>query len=438
MLDDVDNELVSMVRGIWHDPTRRRWIGWAALAGAFVLVNFHRVSTAVLADTLSRVFDTTGAELGLLHSAFFYVYAPMQLFAGILADRWGTRRVATVGSAVMGLGVVWFSFTDTYLVGFLARLLIGLGGGVIYIATLRYCANWFRSDEFATVTGLTLSASAVGGLLAATPLALLVAAVGWRDGLLGVGLSGFVITAAVFLLVRDRPAAAGLSPVEGTPESESGDDSLSDVLAGVRAVFDSRDTWIMGWMLFFAAGINFTVMGLWGVPYVVQAYDVSVETASLYTLVGNAGLLFGSPILGWLSDRLEERTGIILVAAVLYFLAYSSIVALGTPPLWYVGLVFFTVMFLLGGFTLSYTVIKERHTAARSGTATGTINGMSFLGAAVLPGVMGASLDIFWTGETVAGSRVYTLFGYRVAFGIAAVSGLVALVCAAWLHRRAG
>lgn len=424
-----------MLRRIWSDPTRRRWIGWAALAGAFVLVNFHRVSTGVLADTLSRVFDTTGAELGLLHSAFFYIYAPMQLFAGILADRWGTRRVATVGSAVMGLGVVWFSFSGTYLTGFLARVLIGLGGGVIYIATLRYCANWYRADEFATVTGLTLSASAVGGLLAATPLALLVAAVGWRDGLLGVGLAGFALTLAVFLLVRDSPSDAGLSAVEGTPESA--EQTISQVIDGVKAVFARRDTWIMGWMLFFATGMNFTVMGLWGVPYVVQAYDVSVQTASLYTLVGNAGLVFGSPILGWLSDRLENRTGIILVAAVVYFLAYSSIVVLGTPPLWYVGVVFFGVMFLLGGFTLAYTVIKERHTAERSGTATGTVNGMGFLGAAVLPGVMGWVLDIFWTGETVAGSRVYTLVGYRVAFGVAAVSGLIALVCAAWLHHRA-
>jgi sugar phosphate permease len=423
-----------MFRSIWLDPHKRRWVGWAALAGAFVLMNFHRVSTAVLADTLSRVFDTTGAQLGLLHSAFFYIYAPMQLFAGVLADRIGTRRVATVGSGVMGLGVLWFALSGSYVEGFLARVLIGLGGSVIYIATLRYCANWFRADEFATVTGLTLSASAVGGLLAATPLAVLVGAVGWRDGLFGVGVVGFLFTAGVFVFVRDSPEIAGLPSVEGAPRAA--EQTLSEVLTGVRAVFAERETWVMGVMLFFATGINFTVMGLWGVPYIVQAYGLSVPAASVYTLVGNAGLVVGSPVLGWLSDRLERRTGIILTAAVVYLAAYGSIVVLGTPPLWYVGVVFFGVMFLLGGFTLSYTVIKERHTSERSGTATGTINGMAFLGAAVLPGVMGWVLDVFWTGETVAGSRVYTLFGYRVAFGVAAASGLIALVCAAWLHRR--
>ncbi|MFB6297746.1 MAG: MFS transporter [Salinirussus sp.] len=423
-----------MFRRLLADPKARRWIGWTALASAFVLVNFHRVSTAVLAERLAAVFETTGAGLGLLHSAFFYVYAPMQVFAGVVADRLGTRRVATTGSAVMGVGVVWFALSPGYLQGLLARVLLGAGGSVLYIATLRYCANWYRADQFATLTGLTLAASAVGGLFAATPLALLVAAVGWRTALLAVGGVGFVFTAAVFVLVRDSPAAAGLPAIEGTPRTP--EQSLAEVLAGVRRIAAERETWIMGVMLFFATGINFTVLGLWGVPYVVQAYGVPVETASLYALVGNAGLVVGSPVLGWLSDRIGRRTGIVLTSGAVYFLAYLSIVLLGTPPLWYVGAVFFLVMFLLGGLTLTYTVIKERHAAAHSGTATGTLNAMAFLGAAVLPGVMGYALDVFWTGETAGGSRVYTLFGYRVAFTIAAVSALVAVGCAAYLHYR--
>jgi hypothetical protein len=45
-----------MLRGIRSDPTKRRWVGWAALAGAFILVNFHHVSTAVLVEQ-RRAFD---------------------------------------------------------------------------------------------------------------------------------------------------------------------------------------------------------------------------------------------------------------------------------------------------------------------------------------------------------------------------------------------
>ena len=58
---------------------QRRALLWGLLAGGFLLVNFHRTATAVLADTLAATFDATGAELGSLHASFFYIYAALQL-----------------------------------------------------------------------------------------------------------------------------------------------------------------------------------------------------------------------------------------------------------------------------------------------------------------------------------------------------------------------
>jgi hypothetical protein len=51
---------------------------------------------------------------------------------------------------------------------------------------------------------------------------------------------------------------------------------------------------------------------------------------------------------------------------------------------------------------------------------------------------MGAVLDAYWTGETVAGARIYTAFGYRVAFGIATLAGLLSLACLTWFYLRYG
>ncbi|WP_439026421.1 MFS transporter [Haloarchaeobius sp. DT45] len=419
---------------LWRDPTRRRWLGWFTLSAAFVLVNFHRVSTGVLADDLTRAFDTSAAELGLLHASFFYIYAPMQLVAGMLADQTGTRRVATIGSLVMAVGVFGFAVSDAYLTGFASRALIGVGASVVYIATLRFCANWFETGEFATVAGLTLSASALGGIIATTPLALFVADYGWRSAFVAVGVVGVAITAAIFVVVRDDPADANLEPIAGTADPP--DITPREAVQNAKLVLSGRVTWVLGGMLFFVIGTNFTVMGLWGIPYLVQAYGLSVSEASVFTLLGNAGLVVGSPVMGWLSDHLGRRTGLIVAAGVVYTLAYALIAALGTPPLAFVAVAFFTVMFLLGGFTIAYTVARERYHGSVSGTATGAVNALGFFGGAIFPAVLGAALDAFWTGELVAGSRVYSLFGYRVAFGIAALNGLVALACAVWLHQR--
>ncbi|MFB6084225.1 MAG: MFS transporter [Halorientalis sp.] len=421
---------------IWSDPVRRRWIVWTALATAFLLVNVHRLSTAVLSEDLMRAFDTTGTALGTLHSAFFYVYAPMQVLAGVLADRLGIRRTATVGTVVMSVGGIAFGLADTYAVAFLSRLLIGLGGSVVFISILRFCANWFRPNEFATMNGLTVGVAGLGGILATTPLAVTVAALGVRTTLLGIGVGGLLIAVVVWVLARDTPEDAGLEPVDNVPSAPTL--TLREVGRNVRAVFSQRETWLAGLALFTSTGLNITVLGLWGVPYVSQVYGVSITTASTLTLLGSVGLLVGPPVVGRLSDRLGRRTDLMIAGAVGYTATFATLSLLGKPPFAVVGLCFFLASFLAGSYALGYTVVKNRHSAGASGVATGAVNAVAFGGAAVFPTIMGAILDAYWTGETVAGARVYTMFGYRVMFGLAAVSGFVSLLCVSYLHLRTG
>ncbi|PSP87089.1 MFS transporter [Halobacteriales archaeon QS_4_69_34] len=415
-------------------PERRRWIAWAALATAFVLVNLLRLSTAVLAEELASAYAATAAELGTLHAAFFYIYAPLQIVAGVLADRAGIRRTATIGVAVMSAGALGFALADTYPVAFAARLCIGLGGSVVFVATLRFCANWFPPRAFATMSGVTVAIAGVGGILATTPLAVAVAAAGWRAVIAGLAAVGLALAAGVSLLVRDTPADAGLPSIAGVPDAPTL--TLGEVGANALSVLRGRDTWLAGIVLFAGTGVNITVIGLWGVPYVVQTYGVSVTRASTYTLLGSAGLLLGPPLLGRLSDRLGRRTGLIVAATALHATAFGALAVAASPPLLAVGAILFLTGFLAGGFTLTYTVVRERHGSAASGVATGTVNALGFSGAAVFPVLMGTALDTFWTGETVAGARVYSATGYRVAFGLAALAGVAAFAAASWLHVR--
>jgi sugar phosphate permease len=416
-----------------RDPERRRWLVFAVLAGAYLIVNVHRLSTAVLAERLAASFGTSAAELGTLHAAFFYVYAPLQVVAGVLADRAGIRWTAAVGTVVMSLGGVAFALAGSYPVAFGARLLVGLGGSVLFIATLRFAANWFRPDEFATMSGVTIAIAGLGGIVATTPLAVLVERTGWRSALLGLGLVGFAVAAVVALAARDSPADAGLAPIEGVPSAETL--SLRGVLTNVRRVLGGADTWLVGVALFCEIGVNLTVLGLWGVPYMVQTYGLSVTAASTYTFAGSVGLLLGPPVIGRLSDRFERRTEVMVVGGVVYTAAFG-VLAMGAPPRLAVAVVFFTAGSLGGAFALGYAVVKEQYSAAASGVATGAVNTIGFSGAAVFPVAMGVILDTYWTGETVAGARVYTPEGYQVAFGLAAVAGLVTLACCAALHVR--
>ena len=411
------------------DPRRRRWIGWTVLVVGFLLFSFHRVSTSVIADELMRTFDVTGAELGVLHSSLFYIYALMQIPAGVLTDRFGTRQVATGGTLLMGVGVVAFAASDGYVPAFLSRATIGLGGSVIYISTLRYCANWYRPDEFATMTGLTSAMAGIGGILATTPLALSIGAVGWRATLAGVGVVGLGAGVAIYAAVRDRPADADLPPIEGvSPPSGT---SFRSAASHARRVLADPMSWLLGIVFLAFVGTTFTVLGLWGVPFLVDRYDLTVQQASRYVLVGNLGFLFGSPTMGRLSDRLGVRTPIIAGASVLFAAGYA-LFAIGRPPLLVTGAVLFGTTFVGGAGFITFALVKNRHPAEASGAATGTVNGLGFVGVAALPVVMGWLLDAFWTGETVDGTRVYTALGYRAAFAVAVTMGLVAFAGSVW------
>lgn len=413
---------------------RRRWLGWGLLAAGFLLVSLHRAASAVLSGELMGAFDTTGAGLGLLHASFFYLYAAFQLPAGLLTDRYGARVIAATGTGAMSLGAIGFGLAGSYPVAFAARLVIGLGGSVLFVAILRFAASWYRPDEFGTMTGVTFAAGILGGLAATTPLALAVSAFGWRPSILGLGLLGLAVTAGIARLAHDSPAKAGYEPLEAVPERP--DVTAADLKRHTLDALRSPDTWLLGGVLFLVVGVGITIIGLWAIPYLVQAYGLTVTEASVYLLVGNVGGMVGPTAIGWLSDRLGRRTELIVLSALSVGATWGIFAVFGTIPLLLVAAVFFLSRVVAGGVPLVFAVMREQHPEGASGTVIGLVNTMGWVGASVFPVVMGAALDAYWTGELVDGTRVYTLTGYRVAFGIALVAGLLAAGLALVLHIR--
>jgi len=290
---------------ILTDPTKRRWLAWGALALVFLLVNIHRLSTAVLSEQLTADFGITAAQLGTLHASFFLIYAFIQIPTGVLADRYGPRYVGSIGASVLSLGAIGFTASGGYLSAALSRAVIGFGSGVIFISILRFCASWYRVDEFATMVGLTSGIAGVGAIFATTPLAIAVEWFGWRPTVFGLAIVGVVSGGAVFALARQSPAAAGLDPIENVPEQASV--TLAETGGYLRELAGDLDQWLLSIAFFVGMGTILTVVGLWGVPYLVAVYGLNITTASYFTLLGSIGILVGGPGVGWISDRIGRR-----------------------------------------------------------------------------------------------------------------------------------
>jgi MFS family permease len=168
----------------------------------------------------------------------------------------------------------------------------------------------------------------------------------------------------------------------------------------------------------------------------VAVYGLGVTAASYYTLLASVGILLGPPTIGRFSDAIGSRLVPMAGALAVFTAALAIIPVFGRPPLLAVAASYLCCGFFFGGALLGFPIVKERYPAGASGVATATVNTAGFVGAALLPTLMGLALDAYRTGEVVAGAAVYTEFGYRVAFGIITVAAGVGFLCSVWLLVR--
>ena len=85
------------------------YAGYALGAAFFFYAWILRVSPSVMVDALMRDFAVSGAVLGNLSAFYFYAYAALQMPVGMAFDRWGPRKVMSLGVLLAGVGCLIFA-----------------------------------------------------------------------------------------------------------------------------------------------------------------------------------------------------------------------------------------------------------------------------------------------------------------------------------------
>ncbi|HSN39852.1 MAG TPA: MFS transporter [Burkholderiales bacterium] len=366
-------------------PADARWVVFALGAAAFLLSFFHRVAPAAIAEELTRAFDVSGAALGALAAAYFYIYTVMQLPTGVLADTLGPRRVLTAGGVVAGIGSIVFGGADSVALAAAGRTLVGLGVSVAFICLLKLNANWFAERQFATAVGLSNIFGMSGALLATAPLAWLITFASWRTVFVAVGIVSLALAATTWGRVRDYPADRA-PDVSVTPIGERWHHGLAEVLR-------NRASWPGFWVNFGLSGSYMSFIGLWAVPFLVHAYGMSPLAASRHTGVMLIVFAFSAVGIGMLSDRIGRRRPLLVASSFLYFVCWMLWIsgAGAAPGMTYA--IFMLMGFSATGFTLSWTCAKEANRPRYSGMATSLANTGGFLAAGILQPLVGWVLD---------------------------------------------
>jgi len=377
-----------MPPGDAHFITTRRIVFGIVLL-SFVLSFFHRTAPAAIASELTRAFAINAATLGTLAATYFYVYTLLQIPVGVLADTMGPRRLLTGGSLIAGAGSLAFALAPTWEIAAVGRMLVGVGTSVVFIAILKISAVWFPAERFATLTGVTMFAGNLGAVIAGAPLAWVVAQTSWRSVFVGLAALSIALGLATWWRVRDRPEDLGFPAVNSIAPPEAD----RHWIHALREVLGNAATW-PGFFVNVGIGGSFLAFaGLWAVPYLVEVYGMPRVTAAEHASLLLLGVAVGALAIGWLSDRLGSRRGLMRACTLLYALSWLPWILHVTWAEWATLAWAFLMGLLIPGFTLSWTVAKEVNRPEHSGMATSVVNLGIFLGTGILQPLVGAVLD---------------------------------------------
>lgn len=411
-------------------PLRYRWLIFWILALSYVLVYFHRLCPAVVAVDMMRDLQAGGALLGLLGSAYFYPYAIMQLPAGLLSDSWGPRRSITLFFLLAFIGSLLQGLAPSVFWAVIGRALVGLGISMLFVPAMKILAEWFRVSEFATMTAILMVMGGVGSLSAASPLALISNWIGWRLSFMAVGVATLLMALLVWLFVRDRPSDLGWPSISETPTPGAATASIG-LFEGMRRVVSYPRFWPVAVWFFFNFGVFFSFGGLWGGPYLMQVYGFTKAQAGQILSMLAVGMILGSPLVSFLSDRVFHGRKPVLLLSSCIVLGLTALLAFRTDGLSVPALYMICLglgMFSSATVVIGITTTKELFPVQIAGTSTGLVNVFPFAGGAFFQPFLGYLLE---RQGKVDGA--FTLVGYEHAFTVLFLCGLIALVACLFL-----
>ncbi|WP_419420847.1 MFS transporter [Legionella sp. D16C41] len=393
------------------------------LAAGFLFYKYVlQVFPSIIATDLMREFNLTGASLGGLAATFYYSYMIMQLFVGILLDKYSMRYFTACAIAIAALGILLFSQAETLFIASFARALMGLGVAFATVAYMKLAATWFKPHQYAFVSGLLATAAMAGAVFGQAPLAWLVDNFGWRFCLLIVGLVGIVFAIIFFLVIQDKQACSALS------------NKIS--IAELKKALKNKQNWL----LTLYSGLAFSPIavfgGLWGNPFLEQAYHLSkTQAASMISFIF-IGLGVGSPLLGLLSDKLNNRRDIMLFSTILSCVAIIMILYSPTLSLSVLRFLLFLFGFGLGAFMLVFAIGKEINSLALTATIAAMINTSDAILDALTEPLIGKLLDLNWDGKIVNDIHVFSLHSYRFALIILPIYLIIGALLLVWLKEQ--
>jgi MFS family permease len=369
------------------EDTSKNYKWWVVAMLWFVCFFNYADRQAIFAvfPKLKEEFGFNKEQLGLIGSAFMWVYAAGAPFAGFVGDRFPRKHLILGGCIFWSLVTMATGWCNKVWHFVTVRALEGFGETFYFPASMSLLSDYHSARSRSRAMAFHQSSVYAGTIMGSWLGALLAEKYGWRIGFYFFGGAGVVLSIFLyrFLIEPKRGQADTVNAVEGAALPQA---TLREVL---RAIFRTPTALlVMG--AFMTANFVAAIFLTWTPTFLVEKFGFKLTSAGLSGSVFiHLASAFAVPVAGWLSDVLARRhaggrmmtqaAGLILGACFVFMVGYTQDVT--------TLLIAMTLFGLCKGFydanifAALYDVIPPHARA----TAAGVMNTVGWGGGAIAP-----------------------------------------------------
>ena len=383
---------------------------WIVLASMSILVigsGLYWQGFGVFFLSLQEEFSTNRAALSGAISLSQLEGGMMGPLGGYLVDRFGPRRMITIGAIAMGVGFILMSQVTSlvmFYVVFLGVISVGMSIG-IRVPALVAPANWFVKKRGLAI-GIALTGSGLGGLFIPV-LGFLIVNYGWRMTAVVAGIAVWVLAIPLAMVMRTRPEDYGLLPDGDRPSERPpapADAGAADDSSAARPAADhlEGDYTLRGalrlpvfWFLAIAFGLRQFAVGaisLHVVPFMVDT-GRSLEVASFILAATTLTSVVGRLGFGYLADRFPPRY---IMAVSMMMVGIGALILTNVTDGWTL-LVLYIAVYAIGwgGGAVTMNATRGAYFGRRAfGTISGTMDFVQMFGLVLGPVFAGFVYDV--------------------------------------------
>ena len=205
------------------DFTRRQWRIFLGCFICYTTTYIARLNLPAALNSLASDMALTGAQGGLLQTAFALVYACGQLVNGAMVDRVSARRHIAIGLGLSAVCNLLFALATQYWMLLVLWALNGAVQSMIWTPVVRLIATWFRGRRRRQASfGITLTLI-LGNLCAWMVSGYVASVAGWRWSFILPAAWTILVAGISWLMLRDRP-----EPGEDLGEDGAARDSAAE------------------------------------------------------------------------------------------------------------------------------------------------------------------------------------------------------------------